>query len=158
MPLTFGRVSIAITLPASPWQRFYIFFTVDVFFLPTCFVGLALGLWLCEGSVVMGCSFRGEGLGWMLEFGESLKPRHTTKPLIFFLCIFWVEGLVCLCCVVLCFDLFFYWTQTCTGEDNFTHHEYLNWLTEGKRLFRKLWTVLAYVSIECTPGRKWWIY
>ena len=56
----------------------------------------------------MGCSFRGEGLGLMLEFGEPLKPRHTTKPLIFFLCIFWAEGLVCRCCVVLCFVLFFY--------------------------------------------------
>lgn len=106
LPLTLRRESVAITIPASPWQRFYIFFTVDVFFLPTCFVGLALGLWLC---VVMGCSFRGEGLGWMLEFGEPLKPRHTTKPLIFFLCIFWAEGrgwfvVVVLCCVALCFS------------------------------------------------------
>lgn len=104
LPLTLRRESVAITIPASPWQRFYIFFTVDVFFLPTCFVGLALGLWLW---VVMGCSFRGEGLGWMLEFGEPLKPRHTTKPLVFFLCIFWAEGrgwfvVVVLCCVVFC--------------------------------------------------------
>ena len=59
----------------------------------------------------MGCSFRGEGLGLMLEFGEPLKPRHTTKPLIFFLCIFWAEGLVCRCCVVLCCVLFYFFTE-----------------------------------------------
>ena len=138
LPLTLGRESVAITIPASPWQRFYIFFTVDVFFLPTCFVGLALGLWLL---VVMGCSFRGEGLGWMLEFGEPLKPRHKTKPLVFFLCIFWAEGrgwfvVVVLCCVVLCFVLVFYWMQTCTRGDHFTHHEYLKLMNGRKGCLR----------------------
>ena len=48
----------------------------------------------------------------MLEFGEPLKPRNTTKPLVFFLCIFWAEGrgwfvVVVLCCVVLCCVLVF---------------------------------------------------
>lgn len=136
LPLTLGRESVAITIPASPWQRFYIFFTVDVFFLPTCFVGLALGLWLW---VVMGCSFRGEGLGWMLEFGEPLKPRHTTKPLIFFLCIFWAEGRGWFVVVVLCFSFLL------NANLRYRRPFYSSWVFKvderKERLFKKLWIV-----------------